>query len=52
MLILFFFLIALLYSSVGFGGGSSYTAVLALAGVQKRVVLIYKIMKIKNGGRP
>lgn len=32
MLILFFFLIALLYSSVGFGGGSSYTAVLALAG--------------------
>ncbi len=29
-LILFFFLIALIYSSAGFGGGSSYLAVLAL----------------------
>lgn len=28
-----FFVIALVYSSVGFGGGSSYTALLAIAGV-------------------
>ena len=28
-----FFLIAILYASVGFGGGSSYTAMLALFGV-------------------
>ena len=32
-LILAFFVIALLYSMVGFGGGSSYLAVLALAGL-------------------
>ncbi len=32
-LIIFFFVIALLYSSVGFGGGSSYLAVLALTGM-------------------
>ncbi len=32
-IILFFFLIAVLYSSVGFGGGSSYLAVLALTGI-------------------
>ena len=28
-----FFLVAVLYSSVGFGGGSSYLAVLALTGI-------------------
>lgn len=33
LIILFFFLIALLYSSVGFGGGSSYLAVLAISGL-------------------
>lgn len=32
-IILLFFIIAILYSSVGFGGGSSYLAVLALMGV-------------------
>ncbi|WP_271406909.1 sulfite exporter TauE/SafE family protein [Tenacibaculum soleae] len=32
-LILLFFFIAILYSSVGFGGGSSYLAVLALTGI-------------------
>ena len=31
-LVLFFFLIATLYSSVGFGGGSSYLALLSLMG--------------------
>lgn len=32
-LVLLFFVIALLYSSVGFGGGSSYLAILALTGI-------------------
>jgi uncharacterized membrane protein YfcA len=32
-LILLFFLVAILYSSVGFGGGSSYLAILALTGI-------------------
>ena len=32
-LILFFFVVAVLYSSVGFGGGSSYLAILALTGI-------------------
>ena len=32
-IILLFFVIAVLYSSVGFGGGSSYLAILALAGI-------------------
>lgn len=32
-IILLFFLIAALYSSVGFGGGSSYLAILALTGI-------------------
>lgn len=31
--VLLFFVIAVLYSSVGFGGGSSYLAILALAGI-------------------
>ena len=30
---LLFFVVALLYSSVGFGGGSSYLAILALTGI-------------------
>ena len=33
LIILLFFVIAILYSSVGFGGGSSYLAVLALTGI-------------------
>ena len=32
-LFLLFFAIAILYSSVGFGGGSSYLAILALTGI-------------------
>ena len=32
-LILLFFTVAILYSSVGFGGGSSYLAILALTGI-------------------
>ena len=33
LIILLFFIVAILYSSVGFGGGSSYLAVLALTGI-------------------
>lgn len=32
-IILLFFIVAILYSSVGFGGGSSYLAILALSGI-------------------
>ncbi len=32
-LISLFFIVAILYSSVGFGGGSSYLAILALTGI-------------------
>jgi uncharacterized membrane protein YfcA len=32
-LFLLFFIIAILYSSVGFGGGSSYLAILAITGI-------------------
>ncbi len=32
-IVLFFFTVAILYSSVGFGGGSSYLAILALTGL-------------------
>ena len=31
--ILFFFIVAVLYAAVGFGGGSSYLAILALTGI-------------------
>ena len=37
-LIAAFFLAALLYASVGFGGGSTYNALLALAGVDYRIL--------------
>ena len=37
LLILLFFFIALVYSSVGFGGGSSYLALLAVAGISRDV---------------
>ena len=33
-----FFLVALLYSSVGLGGGSSYTAILAIAGIAPAII--------------
>ncbi|UAB79741.1 sulfite exporter TauE/SafE family protein [Erythrobacter sp. SCSIO 43205] len=38
LLILGFFLTALLYASVGFGGGSTYSALLALAGTDHRIL--------------
>ena len=38
LLALGFFLTALLYASVGFGGGSTYSALLALAGTDHRVL--------------
>ncbi len=38
LLIITFFLIALIYSSVGFGGGSSYTALLVFSGVPFAVI--------------
>lgn len=37
-LLIFFFGIAVLYSSVGFGGGSSYLAILALYGIEYRLL--------------
>ncbi len=38
LLVLGFFLTALLYASVGFGGGSTYAALLALSGLDYRVL--------------
>ena len=38
LLILAFFVTAVLYASVGFGGGSTYTALLALSGLDYRVL--------------
>lgn len=38
-----FFLTALLYASVGFGGGSTYSALLALAGLDYRVLPILSL---------
>ncbi|MBX7533468.1 sulfite exporter TauE/SafE family protein [Qipengyuania sp. 1XM1-15A] len=38
LLIAAFFITALLYASVGFGGGSTYNALLALAGVDYRIL--------------
>lgn len=43
-IILFFFFIALLYSSVGFGGGSSYLAVLALYGLDYNLLRITALL--------
>ena len=40
MLALGFFVTALLYASVGFGGGSTYSALLALAGFDYRLLPI------------
>lgn len=48
-----FFLTALLYASVGFGGGSTYNALLALAGVDYRILpsvaLICNILVVLGG---
>ena len=38
-----FFVTALLYASVGFGGGSTYTALLALAGMDVRILPILSL---------
>ncbi len=48
-----FFLIALIYSSVGFGGGSSYLALLAVVGVNLEIIrpcaLICNIIVVTGG---
>ena len=48
-----FFAVAVLYASVGFGGGSSYAAMLALAGVEFRVLpviaLVCNIVVVAGG---
>lgn len=52
-IILLFFLIAILYSSVGFGGGSSYLAVLALTSLaftQIRVIALLCNIVVVTGG--
>ncbi len=54
LLIILFFVIALLYSSVGFGGGSSYTAVLAWRGESAEMIrlvsLSCNLMVVSIGG--
>ena len=53
LLALFFFLIAIFYSSVGFGGGSSYIALLSLAGIELYVLrstaLMCNIIVVSGG---
>ncbi len=52
-IILFFFLIAILYSSVGFGGGSSYLAILtltSLAFTQIRAIALLCNIVVVSGG--
>ncbi|MEP2771022.1 MAG: sulfite exporter TauE/SafE family protein [Fulvivirga sp.] len=52
-LALLFFLIAALYSSVGFGGGSSYLAIMVLAGVDlyllRSTALMCNIIAVSSG---
>lgn len=52
-LALFFFLIAIFYSSVGFGGGSSYLAILVIAGVDiyllRSTALMCNIIVVSGG---
>lgn len=52
-LVISFFLIALIYSSVGFGGGSSYLALLAIAGVSFEIIrpaaLLCNIVVVTGG---
>lgn len=53
LLAIFFFLIAIFYSSVGFGGGSSYLAILVLAGIDLYVLrstaLMCNIIVVSGG---
>ncbi|MFC4292001.1 sulfite exporter TauE/SafE family protein [Sphingorhabdus arenilitoris] len=44
ILILLFALVALIYASVGFGGGSTYTALLALSDVDYRLIPIVSLL--------
>ncbi|GAA0893433.1 sulfite exporter TauE/SafE family protein [Fulvivirga kasyanovii] len=52
-LALFFFLVAIFYSSVGFGGGSSYLAILVIAGVDiyllRSTALMCNIIVVSGG---
>ncbi len=51
--VVLFFLIAVLYSSVGFGGGSSYLAILALTGlsfIQFRAIALLCNIVVVSGG--
>jgi len=52
-LALLFFIIATLYSSVGFGGGSSYLAIMVLTGVElhllRSTALMCNIIVVSNG---
>jgi hypothetical protein len=52
-LALFFFITALIYAAVGFGGGSTYTALLAINGVDYRILpsiaLICNIIVVAGG---
>lgn len=43
LLALLFGVIALIYASVGFGGGSSYTALLSLSGVEPRLIPVISL---------
>lgn len=53
ILVLSFFAIALIYSSVGFGGGSSYLAILAVMGVHYEIIrpaaLLCNIVVVTGG---
>jgi len=52
-IIILFFLIAIIYASVGFGGGSSYLAVLALTGMSfiqfRAISLLCNIVVVSSG---
>ena len=52
-LVLLFFIIALIYSTVGFGGGSSYIAILALFEVSylmiPKISLLCNILVVTGG---
>ncbi len=51
--VVLFFLVAVLYSSVGFGGGSSYLAILALTGLSymqfRAIALLCNIVVVSGG---
>lgn len=53
LLLISFFVIALIYSSVGFGGGSSYLALLAIAGISFELIrpaaLLCNIVVVSGG---